>query len=96
MTVLLDACKVYAEIGIAESLGGYKLQHHRRALEEKINDKCLEMGLCKNNKPRYQELASQMTQEIYALTEVEAERDNLFKYANAIMKIGRNYLLLNE
>jgi len=58
-----------------------------------IENLAMDMGAnCKDNKPRFQRLSSQLNQKIYAMTTEEPQRDRLFKYINYVMRSANNYV----
>ncbi len=97
MSFSLEACKAYAEGDITEALTQYNVVKHKSNLNSRVTDICLQMGGgCKDDKAKYQRLAQELTKQINIITEDEKEKDNLYNFANRVIKIGRNYLFLNQ
>jgi hypothetical protein len=97
MSLSLEACRSYAHGDVAEALVGYDVVKYQSSLISRVNDVCLEMGcFCKGDKPKFERLAEKLTKEINSITTDESEKDKLYKYANRIMAVGRNYLMLNQ
>lgn len=91
----MEACKGYAHGEIRELLVNYDVVEYQSDLVSKVNDVCLEMGYdCRNDKPRFERLATTLQNNIYSISSDEKVRDKLFAYANRVMNIGRNYLVL--
>ena len=97
MAFSLEACKNYAFGDVAEALHGCDVQKYQSALNSRVNGICLEMGaFCKGDKPKFERLAKELTKEIDSLTTEENEKDKLYRYANRIITVGRNYGILNH
>ena len=92
----LSTCRSYASMDIFSARICYGVSKYNEDLLARIDDICLEMGyLCKDDKPKHEKLAGRLTIQVYALTKEESERSKLFKYVNAIKRIGVDYLYLD-
>lgn len=97
MSFSLEACRSYAFGDIVEALAGCDVVKYQSTLNSSVNDICLQMGcFCKGDKPKFERLAKELTKEIDSLTTEEKEKDKLYKYANRIITVGRNYLVLKQ
>jgi hypothetical protein len=97
MSLSLEACRSYTHGDVAEALAGYDVVKYKSPLISRVNDICLEMGcFCKGDKPKFERLAKELTNEINSITTDESEKDKLNKYAIRIIEVGRSYLMLTK
>jgi len=93
MSDRLTAVRHYAHVGICEAME--PVVRYQNQLTNVI-DMCLEMGYsCANDQPRFQQLAKELTEAVYAISHIETERSKLEQFTNRVMRIAANYRLLD-